>query len=761
MVLSMDLEESLKLATAEAVKRSHEYITLEHLLLSLTQNDEVKNILQSLHADIGMLRKDLENYLDEELSAIVRLGDNIEPKYTVGVQYILQFAALHVQSTGNTEVKASNVLVALFREQDSHAIYYLNKQEITRYNVLRFISHGVSKSNTSNESHDESLDESHSESMEDFGNGASGENSNKDPFAAFTVDLIQRANDGKIDPCIGRDEEIERTIHILARRRKNNPIFVGDAGVGKTAIVEGLALKLSQGQVPKSIQSLRIYSLDMGLMIAGTKFRGDFEERLKFIIDKASSDPNIVLFIDEIHTIVGAGSVSGGSLDASNLLKPALSNGNIRVVGTTTFREYKSIFEKDHALSRRFQKIDVDEPTESESIAIVNGLKSKYEEFHKVVYSPKAIQSAVELSAKYILDRKLPDKAIDIIDESGALVKLRNDAKPEPVALPKVSTSDIENIVTRMAKIPITTLRNSDKKKLQDLEPILKSRIFGQDKAIEELNESILYSSAGLGDESKPIGSFLFAGPTGVGKTELAKTLAESMNVPLLRFDMSEYMERHSISRLIGSPPGYIGHGEVALLTDEVRKNPHMVLLIDEIEKAHEDVFNLFLQIMDYATLTDSMGRKADFRKAVLIMTTNTGAREKSTVLLGFGERVDDDRDMKALERMFSPEFRNRLTSIIRFNSLQMEQVEKIVEKIITELEVKLKPKKVSIELTSTARSYLANKGFDPDLGARPIARFIDIEIGKKLSKEILFGKLVNGGKVKIDYGSEITFQFE
>lgn len=763
MNLSKDLEETLQLASHEASQRRHEFITLEHLLYALSYNEEIKNILLNLETDIDELRKDLTEYLDGELSSITRRDIQIEPKYTIGVQFVIQFAAMHVQSSGKELVLASNVFIAMFRETESHAVYFLSKQDIDRKQVIRFVSHGVSKTSASQEPDflEETFQEYQENNEDEFAKEGKANSKAKDPFQTYCLDLNEKATQGKLDPCIGRESEIDRTIHILARRRKNNPIFVGDAGVGKTAIVEGLAARLAEGKVPKSISHLRVYSVDMGMLIAGTKFRGDFEERLKAIIDRATTDENVVLFIDEIHTIVGAGAVSGGSLDASNILKPALSNGSIRVIGTTTFREYKSIFEKDHALSRRFQKIDVDEPSIVDAIAILNGLKSKYEEFHKIQYSPKSIQSSVELSAKYILDRKLPDKAIDILDETGAFVKLRNDAKVNPMDTPKVSATDIEAIIAKISKVPIANLKSQEKKKLQDMEPVLKSRIFGQDKAVESLNEAILFSTAGLSDDSKPIGSFLFAGPTGVGKTELAKALADTMNVPLLRFDMSEYMERHSISRLIGSPPGYVGHGEIALLTDEIRKNPHAVLLIDEIEKAHEDVFNLFLQIMDYATLTDAMGRKADFRKAILIMTTNTGAREKSTTLLGFEERRDDDRDLKALERMFSPEFRNRLTSIIQFSPLGMEQVKKIVEKSVAQLSEKLKLKKVEVELTEPAKKYLAEIGFDPDLGARPIARTIEQRIGKPISKEVLFGKLMNGGKIRFDFTDELTYSIE
>lgn len=760
MQLSQDLESSLQDAVKEAIKRRHDLVTLEHLLYSFTFNEEVQDIILNLGGDIAVIRHGLEAFMEEDLSSIVKPEGEVQPRYTAGVQYVLQFAAFHVQSTGKTEVKASNVFIALFRETDSQAVYLLEAQDIRRKDVLRYVSHGISKIasfDPEEENPNESLffneDGEESEDSEEFDprdpSAGSGKTNSKKVFEKFATNLNQKAEEGKIDPCIGREDEIQRTIHILARRRKNNPIFVGDAGVGKTAIAEGLALALSRGEVPERIQDLVVYSVDMGLLLAGTKFRGDFEERLKAIIDYASEDPDVVLFIDEIHTIVGAGAVSGGSMDASNLLKPALSNGSIRVIGTTTFREYKAIFEKDHALSRRFQKVDVDEPSREDSIAILKGLQKRYEEFHSVSYSPKSIETAVDLSIQHILDKKLPDKAIDVMDEAGALVKLRE-------SQPKVSVNDIETIVSRMSKIPLASLRKSEKKKLEDLEPVLRKKIFGQDRAVEKVNEAIVYSMAGLGDENKPIGSFLFSGPTGVGKTELAKTIAEAMNISFLRFDMSEYRERHTISRLIGSPPGYVGHGETALLTDEVRKNPHSVILIDEIEKAHEDIFNIFLQIMDYGTLTDSVGRKADFRKTIVIMTTNTGATEKSGAVLGFGDREeDDDRDQKAIERTFTPEFRNRLTAIIPFSPLREEVVERIVEKEIERLSRKTKEKKVEISLSPEAKKQLALDGYDPKMGARPIQRLIDEKIGKPLAKEILFGKLKNGGIAKIDYDSE------
>ncbi len=753
MKLSKDLTETLNRAISEAIERRHDFVTLEHLLYSLTFNSEILDILQNLGGDVLELREELERFMEEDLQSIVKTEGDVNPRYTVGVQFVLQFAAFHVQSAGKSEVKASNVLIAMYREEESQAVFLLQSQDIRRNDVIRYVSHGIPKIASFNPEEDlysgsEDIASENSDPSEE------SESAQAKIFHRFCTNLVELARLGKLDPCIGRNEEIQRTIHILARRRKNNPVFVGDAGVGKTAIVEGLSLLIAQGKVPEKISHLEIYSLDLGLLIAGTKFRGDFEERLKLIVDYASKHKNIVLFIDEIHNIVGAGSVSGGSMDASNLLKPALSNGSIRVIGTTTFREYKSIFEKDHALTRRFQKIDVAEPSREDTIAILKGLQNQYAQYHGVSYSSGAIVQAVDLSIRHILDKKLPDKAIDLIDEAGAYVKL----KATSSAPPRVKSADIEMIVSRIAKVPIANLKQSEKKKIQDLEPTLRARIYGQEEAIRQVNEAILYSMAGLADGNKPIASFLFVGPTGVGKTELAKTIADVLNVALLRYDMSEYRERHSISRLIGSPPGYVGHGETALLTDEVRKNPHSVILIDEIEKAHEDIFNLFLQIMDYGTLTDSMGRKADFRKTILILTTNTGASEKSKSLLGFGERdSEDDRDVKAVERTFPPEFRNRLTSIILFSSLPMEIVEKIVEREIQNLIYRIRDKSINLMITERAKKELAVKGYDPKMGARPIQRLIDEKVGKPLAKMILFGNLKTGDTIQIDLNEEIS----
>ncbi len=732
MKLSEDLEASLQRAKEEAQKYHHEFITLEHLLYGLTFNEKVKDVLLNLGCDLELLRFDLEFYFGDELAAIAVPGVKVQPKYTVGVQYVIQFAAFHVENNGKSEVEGTNILVALFREEESHAIYLLAKQNISRVDVLRFISHGTKKEKASEET---LFAEEDARNAEDVGSSA---------LEKYCVNLTEKARNQKLDPCIGRDSEIERTIHILSRRRKNNPIFVGEAGVGKTSIVEGLAQRIVQGAVPKSLLDFEIYSLDMGLVMAGTKFRGEFEERLKGILSEVVGFPNKVVFIDEIHTIVGAGAVSGGSLDASNLMKPALANGELKCIGTTTYKEYKAIFEKDHALARRFQKVEVTEPSLDDALKILNGLKSKYEDFHGVKYSPKALKSAVDLSNLHITDRHLPDKAIDLMDEAGAFVKLREEGKENSKRM--VSTSEIETLVSKIAKIPAKNVKSDDKKKLFHLQDEIQSVVFGQNEAITQVVDAIQYSRSGLGEEGRPIGSFLFVGPTGVGKTEVAKTLADKMGITFLRFDMSEYMEKHSVSRLIGSPPGYVGYDQGGQLTDAISKTPHCVLLLDEIEKAHEDIYNILLQVMDHATLTDSTGKKADFRQVILIMTTNTGATERAKQLLGFETNEYDDRSIKAIERTFTPEFRNRLTSIIEFNSLPMPIVEQIVDRMFEELKAKAKGKSVDIELSSEAKKYLAETGYNKEMGARPIQRIIEKEIGKPLSKRILFE---DGNKVK------------
>ncbi|EMY69762.1 ATP-dependent Clp protease ATP-binding subunit ClpA [Leptospira vanthielii] len=729
MNLSTDLEKSLELAGKEASKYHHEFITLEHLLYGLTFNEKTKEVLVNVGCDLDLLRKELTEYFEEDLSTIAVPNLKIQPRYTVGVQFVIQFAAFHVQNSGKDEVDGNNVLVALFREEDSQAYYLLAKQEVNRLDVIKYISHGIKKEKDSEEP----------EFAEETESGEADASSRKSALEKFCVNLTERAKQGKLDPCIGREVEIERTIHILSRRRKNNPIFVGEAGVGKTSIVEGIAERVDKGLVPKSLLNMEIYSLDMGLVMAGTKFRGEFEERLKAILQEVVGKPERIIFVDEIHTIVGAGAVSGGSLDASNLMKPALANGELKCIGTTTYKEYKSIFEKDHALSRRFQKIEVSEPSREDAIEILKGLKPKYESFHGVTYSVKAIEACVDLSSLHLRDRFLPDKAIDLMDESGAFVKLRDEKKEKPRK--QVGISEIETLVAKIAKIPEKTVKADDKKKLEHLDSEIKSVVFGQDHAIEQVVDAIHYSRSGLSDEGKPIGSFLFVGPTGVGKTEVAKTLAEKMGVEFLRFDMSEYMEKHSVSRLIGSPPGYVGYDQGGQLTDAIAKNPHCVLLFDEIEKAHEDIYNILLQVMDHATLTDSTGKKADFRNVILILTTNTGAQESSKPLLGFDTDRYDDRSLKAIERTFTPEFRNRLTAVVEFNALSISVVELVVKRMFRSLQAKAEEKGIHLELSEKAVRYLAETGYDKAMGARPIQRILNSEIGKPLSKKILFHK--------------------
>ncbi|MCW7492037.1 ATP-dependent Clp protease ATP-binding subunit ClpA [Leptospira sp. 2 VSF19] len=738
MNLSLDLEKTLELAGNEASKYHHEFITLEHLLYGLTYNEKTKDVLINVGCDLDLLRKELIEYFEEDLSTIAVPNLKIQPRYTVGVQFVIQFAAFHVQNSGKDEVDGNNVLVALFREEDSQAYYLLSKQEVNRLDVIKYMSHGIKKEREAEEPN--FAEETDPEELE------SG--SKKSALEKFCVNLTERARLGKLDPCIGRDIEIERTIHILSRRRKNNPIFVGEAGVGKTSIVEGIAERVVKGLVPKSLLGLEIYSLDMGLVMAGTKFRGEFEERLKAILQEVVGKPERIIFVDEIHTIVGAGAVSGGSLDASNLMKPALANGELKCIGTTTYKEYKSIFEKDHALSRRFQKIEVTEPSREDAIEILKGLKSKYESFHGVTYSPKAIEACVDLSSLHLRDRFLPDKAIDLMDESGAFVKLRDEKKDK--AKKQVGILEIESLVAKIAKIPEKTVKADDKKKLENLDSEIKSIVFGQDHAIEQVVDAIHYSRSGLSDEGKPIGSFLFVGPTGVGKTEVAKTLAEKMGVEFLRFDMSEYMEKHSVSRLIGSPPGYVGYDQGGQLTDAIAKNPHCVLLFDEIEKAHEDIYNILLQVMDHATLTDSTGKKADFRNVILILTTNTGAQESAKPLLGFDTDRYDDRSLKAIERTFTPEFRNRLTAVVEFGPLSIQVVELVVKRMFRTLQTKANEKGIHLELSEKAVRYLAETGYDKTMGARPIQRILNSEIGKPLSKKILFHK-DKGSKYLVD----------
>ncbi|TGK35139.1 ATP-dependent Clp protease ATP-binding subunit ClpA [Leptospira gomenensis] len=739
MILTEEMERTLKKAWEEAKKRRNEFITLEHILLAITFDGVGQEVLEACGADLERLRQELSQYLDRELESFPESSGEVDPIYTIGVQHVLQLAEFHVQSTRNKKMDAGDVLAALFREDQSNAVYFLGTQDVSRLDIVRYISHGIRKDRKQREK--ETINED-------------GEKI-QDPLRAFCVDLTAKAREGKLDPMVGREDELDRTIHILCRRRKNNPIFVGEAGVGKTSIVEGLAQKVVDGKVPEPLKNLKVYSLDMGLLLAGTKFRGEFEERLKNVVTQITSQEDHVLFIDEIHTIIGAGAVSGGSLDASNLLKPALSSGELRCIGTTTYKEYKSIFEKDHALSRRFQKVEVGEPSVSETVEILKGLLGKYESFHRVKYSASAVEQAAELSARYILDRKLPDKAIDLLDEAGARVRLRENGKKT------VTVREIEELVSKIAKVPSVTVKADDREKLKNLDQDLKQKIFGQDSAIDQLVQSIRLSRSGLSEPGKPVGSFLFAGPTGVGKTELTRKLAEILGVELVRFDMSEYMEKHTVSRLIGSPPGYVGFEQGGQLTDAVYRNPHCVLLLDEIEKAHEDIYNILLQIMDHATLTDNNGRKSDFRQVILVMTTNTGARERATNPVGFGNDVLEDRSTKAIERQFSPEFRNRLTAVIEFSSLNPENVTKVVAKQLALLQERLNVKQIELEFQEDVLQYVATQAYTPEFGARPVQRWLDTHISKRISEEILFGILKAGGRAKLKAGKDgIEFEF-
>jgi ATP-dependent Clp protease ATP-binding subunit ClpA len=746
MLITEELEKTLKRAYDEAKTRKHEYVSLEHLLYALTFDRVASEALLQCGADLKALRQELKVFLQTHMPVLNEEGDELDPQYTLGVQFILQLAAAQVQAAEKEQVDGGHVLAALFNEKESHAVYFLSKQNVTRFDVVRYISHRISK-----------VDQDRPERETEEGEPTRPSRS-KDPLSRFCVNLNEKARQGKIDPLIGRKVELERAVHILSRRRKNNPIFVGDAGVGKTAIVEGLALRIVRKEIPPSLESAEIYALDMGTLLAGTKFRGDFEERLKAVIQAVTAKKDHILFIDEIHTIIGAGAVSGGTLDASNLLKPALANGDIKCIGTTTYKDYRSIFEKDHALSRRFQKVEVNEPSLEESIQILKGLRKHYEDFHHVTYSPTALKAAVELSGKYITDRFLPDKAIDVMDESGAEVKLKS-RKSGAAAV--VTPKDVETMVSRIAKVPTHTVRVDDRKRLETLGADLKRFIYGQEDAIDRVVKAIQLSRAGLGEPDKPVGSFLFAGPTGVGKTEVARQLAQTLGIEFLRFDMSEYMEKHTVSRLIGSPPGYVGFDQGGQLTDAIHRHPHAVLLLDEIEKAHEDLYNILLQVMDYATLTDNNGRKSDFRQVILIMTTNTGARESMVKPVGFGQKEYEDRSLKAVEKAFSPEFRNRLTAIIQFQPLDLKIAEQIVVKMVSQLEERLKAKGINLVLEDSARKYLAEKGFDPKFGARPLRRLIETEISHVLSSEILFGKLAKGGKVVIKEGEgKLGFEY-
>ena len=736
-MIAQELEVSLHMAFVEARQQRHEFITVEHLLLALLDNPSAAEVLRACAANIDDLRKNLTQFIKEN-TPVVPGTEEIDTQPTLGFQRVIQRAIMHVQSTSNgkKEVTGANVLVAIFGEKDSHAVYYLHQQGITRLDVVNYISHGISKAPQGKEP-----------AKEEQAEGGEAESGQQGALEQFTQNLNASAREGRIDPLIGRESEVERVIQVLCRRRKNNPLLVGEAGVGKTAIAEGLAWRITQGDVPEVLAEATVYALDMGALLAGTKYRGDFEQRLKAVLKQLKANPNAMLFIDEIHTLIGAGSASGGTLDASNLLKPALSSGQLKCIGATTYNEYRGIFEKDHALSRRFQKIDVVEPTVEQTVQILRGLKTRFEEHHGVKYSTGALSAAAELASKYINDRHLPDKAIDVIDEAGAAQRIMPKSKQKKV----IGKGEIEEIVAKIARIPPHSVSSDDRSKLQHLDRDLKNVVYGQDRAIEALAASIKMARSGLGKPDKPIGAFLFSGPTGVGKTEVAKQLAFILGIELVRFDMSEYMERHAVSRLIGAPPGYVGFDQGGLLTEAITKKPHCVLLLDEIEKAHPDIFNILLQVMDHGTLTDNNGRKADFRNVIVIMTTNAGASDLQKRSIGFSDNKQAGDEMVEIKRIFTPEFRNRLDAIISFGALDEQIILRVVDKFLMALEEQLHEKKVDIVFTDALRALLAKKGFDPLMGARPMQRLIQDTIRKALADELLFGKLVGGGKVLVD----------
>ncbi len=733
-MLSKELETSLNNAFKEARDRNHEFMTVEHLLLALLDNNSAADVLKACGANRDRLQKDLYEFL-EETTPLLPPNDDRDTQPTLGFQRVLQRAVFHVQSSGKNEVTGANILVAIFSEQESQAVYFLKKQEVTRLEVVNYISHGISKIGDDEQITGTPVTEE---------DGASEKP--QDPLTQFAVNLNKLAEAGKIDPLIGRKDELERTIQVLCRRRKNNPLFVGEAGVGKTALAEGLAKKIIDKEVPEVLDGCTIYSLDLGALLAGTKYRGDFEKRLKAVINQLKDEEGSILFIDEIHTIIGAGAASGGAMDASNLLKPVLASGELKCIGSTTYQEYRGIFEKDRALARRFQKVDIVEPTVEESIQILVGLKSRFEDHHSVKYTKQALRSAVELSERYINDRYLPDKAIDVIDEAGASQRLQAPSKRKKT----IGIRDIETVVAKIARIPPKTVSTNDKETLKNLDRDLKLVIYGQDDAIDTLSTAIKLSRSGLGNDKKPIGSFLFAGPTGVGKTEVTAQLARIMGIELIRFDMSEYMERHTVSRLIGAPPGYVGFDQGGLLTEQITKHPHAVLLLDEIEKAHPDVFNLLLQVMDHGTLTDNNGRKADFRNVILVMTTNAGADRLNRPSIGFSQQDHSSDAMEVIKKTFAPEFRNRLDAIIQFKQLSTEIITKVVDKFLFEFEAQLEDKGVGLIVDDEARTWFAMHGYDPQMGARPMERVIQENIKKPLAEELLFGQLVNGGKVTI-----------
>jgi ATP-dependent Clp protease ATP-binding subunit ClpA len=732
-MLSTELEFCLNQAFHQAREARHEFLTVEHLLLAIFDAPRVRETLKACEANLDRLREDLQKHVDETTPRVAA-GDDREVQPTLGFQRVLQRAVFHVQSSGKKEVGVLNVLVAIFSEKQSHAVFLLQRHGVTRLDVINFVSHGLAKGGEEKAEKEEAAPEGEREAE---GGGA---------LEKYTTNLNKAAAEGRIDPLIGRRLEVERTIEILCRRRKNNPLYVGEAGVGKTAIAEGLARLIVEKQVPEPLLDCTIYALDMGALIAGTKYRGDFEKRLKGVIGELKKQPGAILFIDEIHTVIGAGAASGGVMDASNLIKPALSNGDLRCIGSTTYQEYRGIFEKDHALARRFQKIDIVEPTVPETIEILQGLKPKFEEHHGIRYQDDALAAAAELAARHINDRHMPDKAIDVVDEAGARARLKPVAqRPSSIDVPQ-----IEDVVARIARIPAKSVSTSDREVLRNLERNLKLVIFGQDKAIEALAAAIKMSRSGLGDQRKPVGSFLFAGPTGVGKTEVTRQLAITLGVEFIRFDMSEYMERHTVSRLIGAPPGYVGFDQGGLLTEAVAKHPHCVLLLDEVEKAHPDVFNLLLQVMDHGTLTDNNGRKTDFRHVVIVMTTNAGAQEMSRPSIGFTHTDHASDGMEAIRRLFSPEFRNRLDAIIQFAPLSTQTIERVVDKLLVEVEAQLEQKGVQVTLEDAARAWLAQRGYDPKMGARPMARLIQEQIKRPLAEELLFGKLSQGGQVLV-----------
>ena len=730
-MLSEELEDTLRRALAIAGDHAHEFATLEHLLLAMTEDADALQVLQGCKVDIEQLRDLLHTHIDDELSSIINPSENLEVQPTSGFQRVVQRAIIHTQSSGRGPATGANILIAMYSERESHAVWFLNSLNMSRLDAVSFVSHGSGEP---------------VRGAEDQNDEAEAENAGADALAEYAVNLNVKAAEGRIDPLIGRDREVDRTIQVLCRRTKNNPLYVGDPGVGKTAIAEGLALRISTGEVPDVLKKAVIYALDMGQLLAGTRYRGDFEERLKAVMKKVEGDPNAILFIDEIHTIIGAGATSGGAMDASNLLKPALQSGDLRCIGSTTYKEFRSYFEKDRALARRFQKIDVAEPSLPDTIKILQGLKSRYESHHGVRFTHAALKTAAELAGRYINDRKLPDKAIDVIDEAAAAQNLMPPSRRKQV----IGQKEIEATVATMARIPSKNVSSDDKTALQTLETDLKRMVFGQDAALSALSSAIKLSRAGLREPEKPIGSYLFSGPTGVGKTEAARQLSEILGVKLIRFDMSEYMERHTVSRLIGAPPGYVGFDQGGLLTDAVDQTPHAVLLLDEIEKAHPDLFNILLQVMDHGRLTDSNGKSVDFRNVVLIMTTNAGASEMTKQLIGFGRGQKTDADTDAIEKTFTPEFRNRLDAVIAFAPLETETVRLVVDKFIMQLEAQLTDKDVEIELDEAARNWLAARGYDATYGARPLARLVQEHIKKPLADELLFGKLIQGGSVKV-----------